>query len=80
MKKLIEKCVKDKVRVIAVEPQYASHQSPKQLKAELEAAGVQDVVIVELDPLETATAAELTPDWYERKMRTNLENLAKVLK
>ncbi len=80
LKKLIEKCVKDKVRVIAVEPQYASHQSPKQLKAELEAAGIQDVVIVELDPLETATATELTPDWYERKMRTNLENLAKVLK
>jgi zinc transport system substrate-binding protein len=80
LKKLIEKCVKDKVRVIAVEPQYASHQSPKQLKAELEAAGIQDVVIVELDPLETATATELTPDWYERKMRANLENLAKVLK
>ena len=80
LKKLIEKCVKEKVRVIAVEPQYASHQSPKQLKAELEAAGIKDVAIVELDPLETAAASELTPDWYERKMRANLEALAKVLK
>ena len=80
LKKLIEKCVKEKVRIIAVEPQYASHQSPKQLKAALEEAGIKDVVIVELDPLETATSAELTPDWYERKMRANLENLAKVLK
>lgn len=80
LKKLIEKCVKEKVRVIAVEPQYASHQSPKQLKAELEAAGVKDVVIVEIDPLETATAAELTPDWYVKKMRANLDALAKVLK
>lgn len=80
LRKLIEKCKKDNVRVIAVEPQYASHQSPKQLKAGLEAEGIRDVVIIELDPLETATAAELTPDWYEKKMRANLENLAKVLK
>ncbi len=80
LKKLIEKCVKEKVRIIAVEPQYASHQSPKQLKAALEEAGIKDVAIVELDPLETATSAELSPDWYERKMRANLEALAKVLK
>jgi len=80
LKRVIEKCVKDKVRVIAVEPQYASHQSPKQLKAALETAGIADVVIIELDPLETATAAELTPEWYETKMRVNLDNLAKVLK
>lgn len=80
LKKLIETCVKDRIRIIAVEPQYASHQSPVQLKKELEAAGIRDVVIVELDSLETATAAELTPDWYERKMRANLDALAKVLR
>ncbi len=80
LRKLIEKCKKDGVRVIAVEPQYATHQSPLSLKAALEAEGLKDVAIVELDPLETAAAADLTPDWYERKMRANLEALAKVLK
>ena len=80
LKKLIEKCLKEKVTVIAVEPQYATHASPKLLKEALEAGGLKDVAIVEVDPLETVTPAEMTPDWYERKMRMNLENLAKVLK
>ncbi len=80
LKKLIEKCLTEKVTVIAVEPQYATHSSPKLLKEALEAAGLKDVAIIEVDPLETATTAELTPDWYERRMRMNLENLAKVLK
>ena len=80
LKKLIETCVKERIRIIAVEPQYASHHSPVQLKKELEAAGIRDVAIVELDSLETATAAELTPDWYERKMRANLDVLSKVLR
>ena len=31
-------------------------------------------------PIETAEAGELTPDLYERKMRANLENLAKALR
>jgi zinc transport system substrate-binding protein len=80
LKALIEKCLKETVTVIAVEPQYATHSSPKLLKEALEAGGLKDVAIIEVDPLETATATELTPDWYERKMRANLGNLAKVLK
>ena len=35
---------------------------------------------MEFDPLETVAPADLTPDWYERKMRENLENLKKVLR
>ena len=38
------------------------------------------VEIIELDTLETATPAELNAEWYEKKMRANLESLAKVLR
>ena len=78
--RLIELCLKEQITVIAVEPQYATHSSPRLLKEALESGGLKDVTIIEVDPLETATAAEMTPDWYEKKMRANLENLAKALK
>jgi hypothetical protein len=35
---------------------------------------------VEFDPLETVRPDELTADWYERKMRANLETLSKAFK
>ena len=43
------------------------------------ADGKQGAVIFELDPLETATLNSLTADWYEKKMRENLDKLAEVL-
>lgn len=80
LKVLIAECVKNKVRVIAVEPQYGSQGAALEIKKELERSGIEGVVIVELDNMETATVAELNPQWYETKMRANLETLAKVLK
>jgi zinc transport system substrate-binding protein len=35
---------------------------------------------VEIDPLETVKPDELTPDWYENKMRANIAALEKALK
>jgi hypothetical protein len=46
---------------------------------ELQLKGVENPEFVELDPLETADAGDLTPDFYERRLRANLDNLAKVL-
>jgi ABC-type Zn uptake system ZnuABC Zn-binding protein ZnuA len=80
LKALIADCVKNKVRVIAVEPQYGSQGAALEIKKELLRSGIEGVEIVELDNMETATPAELNPDWYETKMRANLDVLAKVLK
>jgi zinc transport system substrate-binding protein len=80
LKKLIAECVKHKARVIAVEPQYGSQGAAQRIKEQLEASGIPDVVIVELDTLETAVPAELNPGWYEAKMRANLETLAKAMR
>jgi ABC-type Zn uptake system ZnuABC Zn-binding protein ZnuA len=79
MKKLIEQCKSSNIRIIAVEPQYPRNTSAATILKELRDAGV-DAQFVEIDPLETADEAELTPDLYERKMRSNLENLAKALR
>jgi ABC-type Zn uptake system ZnuABC Zn-binding protein ZnuA len=67
-------------RVIAVEPQYSTSTSGEALKKELIAKGMKDVALVEFDTLETVKPDDLTAEWYERKMRANLEALAKALK
>ena len=46
---------------------------------ELRRGGIE-AVLVEIDPLETANPSELTTDWYETKMRANIEALVKALK
>ena len=82
MKKLINICTDETkpTRVIAVEPQYSTSTAGETIRKELVAKGVQDPVLVEIDPMETVKPDELTPDWYEKKMRSNLEALAKALK
>jgi ABC-type Zn uptake system ZnuABC Zn-binding protein ZnuA len=80
LNKLIDICTEEKVRVIAVEPQYSTQTSAKRLQDELTAKGLKDVVLVPIDPLETANYDELTPDWYETRMRANIDALAKALK
>lgn len=75
LKKLIEVCKAEGVKVIGVEPQY-SDTSAKALRAALLREGVSDVRIVALDPLETAETSQLTREFYVERMRTNLKNLA----
>ena len=82
LKKLIALCADEKrpVRVISVEPQYSNSHSGHELVKELQRRGVPEPVLVEIDTLETAPLHDLTPDWYERRMRANLEALAKALR
>lgn len=77
---IVTKCLKEKVRIIAVEPQYGAETSAKALLAELKSRGLAGAEIIVLDPLETATESEFNAEWYETKMRKNLEALAKVLR
>jgi ABC-type Zn uptake system ZnuABC Zn-binding protein ZnuA len=74
LKKLIAVCQKEKVRVIAAEPQFTTGGAVRVLRESLGG----DIAVIELDPLETATTADLKPDWYEMKMKANLDALAKV--
>jgi ABC-type Zn uptake system ZnuABC Zn-binding protein ZnuA len=74
---LVKLCKEKDVRVIAIEPQYQSKgSSAEKLKQE-----VKGMELVEVDPLETAKdAKELShPEWYQSKMRENVNTLAKAL-
>jgi ABC-type Zn uptake system ZnuABC Zn-binding protein ZnuA len=76
---IVKMCKNQHIRVIAVEPQYPT-RAAENVKAELKKRGAGDVSIVEIDPLETATAADLTdPDWYTKKMTENIDKLADEL-
>lgn len=79
---LIGLCADEKnpVRVITVEPQYGTSSSANEIVKELRRRNVPDPTLVEFDPLETVTPTELTPDWYETRMRANIEALAKAMK
>jgi len=80
---LVTLCRKEGVRVITHEPQYemGGNNPAKLLFEELTKTDKDAAVLVKVDPLETADPAELqNPDWYENKMRENLEALAKALK
>lgn len=82
MRKIITLCQKRNVRVIAVEPQFPSHTSALAIRNALR--GLKDnpieAVFAEVDPLESCDEVELSPDLYERVMRKNLAELAKVLR
>jgi zinc transport system substrate-binding protein len=75
---LVASCQKTGARLIAVEPQYST-AGGKALLEGLKSKGI-DGAFVEIDPLETAAPHDLTPDFYERKMRENITRLANVLK
>jgi ABC-type Zn uptake system ZnuABC Zn-binding protein ZnuA len=79
LNQLVEICKSKNVRLIAVEPQYPANTGARAVLRELQLKGVENPEFVELDPLETADAGDLTPDFYERRLRANLDNLAKVL-
>lgn len=80
LKHLIEICREHKVRLIAIEPQYGADTSARTILEELKRKGVPDAALVVIDPLETVTPTELTPDWYIQKMRQNLDSLARAMK
>ena len=76
---IVELCKKQHVRVIAIEPQYAE-TAALNVQAELKRRGAGDVSFVEIDPLETATSADLKDaDWYMKKMTENIDKLADEL-
>jgi ABC-type Zn uptake system ZnuABC Zn-binding protein ZnuA len=78
-KSLVEKCPKGSTVLIAVEPQYPE-TAAETLKKALTNAEVK-VHLVIIDPLETCSGDEWKEaDWYERKMRANIDNLAKHAK
>jgi len=77
---IVKSCFDNKVRVIAVEPQFSAQLSASRIQDELIRRGLTGVVMVELDPLETCPAGELTGDWYAAKMRANVVALAGALK
>ncbi len=76
LKHLAEVIRDKKIHVVAVEPQYSKNTSAQTLRTEIG----PELVLVEVDPLETAEGSGLEdPKWYEIKMRHNIEALAKAL-
>jgi ABC-type Zn uptake system ZnuABC Zn-binding protein ZnuA len=71
---LVKRLAGEKRVIIAMEPQYQPGVADN-LERELKKRGVK-VARVMLDPLETCEKDELNTDWYEKKMRENLDNLA----
>jgi len=82
---LAKLCVEKKVAAIAVEPQYQySDAQAKALQEDLKRRGL-DVPIVHLDPIETVDALAKDskfnpePGYYLKKMKQNIDELAKAL-
>jgi ABC-type Zn uptake system ZnuABC Zn-binding protein ZnuA len=71
---LAERCRREQVRVVLVEPQY----SPSAAQALTRQLAGGRMTIVPFDPLETV-AGPLDPDYYIRTLRDNLRNLARHL-
>jgi ABC-type Zn uptake system ZnuABC Zn-binding protein ZnuA len=67
-------CKEERVKVLAVEPQYSTGSSARLLAESLKRDGVE-ARMVEIDPMETADAAVLDAGWYERIMRNNIQAL-----
>lgn len=82
LKKIIALCVDDKhpVRLITAEPQYSLSGSGKALIQILREKKVPDPVLVEFDTLETVVPTDLSPGWYEARMRANLKALAENMR
>jgi zinc transport system substrate-binding protein len=79
--RLVKICKEQGVTIIAVEPQYSKGPA-EALKSQLGNKGVA-IQLVEVDPLETAPAADNKADpdpaYYMKRMYDNIDNLAKAL-
>ena len=84
LRELINLCADERypVRVITVEPQYGASIAANEIRKALIRKKVPDPELVEFDTLETTTPEQLNEnaDWYETRMRSNLEALAKAMK
>jgi ABC-type Zn uptake system ZnuABC Zn-binding protein ZnuA len=78
LKPLIDRILKEKITVLALEPQYPKEGAAQVIVDELKKKG-HELTLIELDPMETADEKELDGGWYERTMRENLEALEKAL-
>ncbi|MBI3407171.1 MAG: zinc ABC transporter substrate-binding protein [Planctomycetes bacterium] len=78
---LVKICKEQDVRVIAHEPQYST-ASAETVRKEAANRGLK-ILLVEIDPLETADtapgSANPDPGYYLKRMRENIDNLAKAL-
>jgi zinc transport system substrate-binding protein len=75
---LAKECEEKNIHILAVEPQYSKERA-KTLRDNLRSQN-HELIIVEIDPLETAPRAELGPDYYLKVMQRNLDALAKSMK
>lgn len=80
MGRLVKICQEKKVRLLAVEPQYPTNTSAETLLREIQKKGVPDAEFVVVDPMETVAPADLTPDFYEKRMQANIDHLAEKLR
>lgn len=71
---LAKLCKDERVRVLAVEPQYSTSSSARLLAEALKRDGIE-ARMIEIDPMETAEASSLDSGWYERTMAANLKAL-----
>lgn len=78
VKNLAELANEKTAPVVATEPQYNTGPA-KTLLDLLKRKGLTDAQAVVIDPLETTGSKTITPDWYEAKMRENIDNLAKAM-
>jgi zinc transport system substrate-binding protein len=77
---LVKKCLENHARLLAVEPQFSPQAAETLIKELKRGNRIPDAATVEIDPLETCRPDELDAGWYERKMRANLEALARAMK
>ena len=84
LKTIIKKCTNPNApaRVIAVEPQYPTRSSAAKVRDALRGLPDRpvDAEFAEVDPLETCDENDLSADLYEKVMRKNLAELARVLR
>jgi ABC-type Zn uptake system ZnuABC Zn-binding protein ZnuA len=79
LRQLVDLCIKENIKVIAVEPNQIGNSSAKALLDELKAKKVEGVQLVEVDILESVPRADLIPKYYEDKMRENIKKLSEAM-
>jgi ABC-type Zn uptake system ZnuABC Zn-binding protein ZnuA len=77
---LVKTCLEHNTGLLAVEPQFSPQAAETVLQELRRGNRIPGAATVEIDPLETCRPDELDAGWYERKMRENLEALARAMK